>query len=203
MTPDQRQHFYLPAWRRAFAVNWQRAGRLGCVPRLERRATDYVAMVEAAALDFAREDGRKMPTEKQLRHAATWVATTRFANYVASARRPATTSSKHLSNGQVQVLVALLDLLADPENLKALTRWLNPHLGELEGLHAALDKYPSAYLEPIVRDYSRGATSDWRSLPERQRWNLLMTVHSRFHARPAAPVPEATRPAFSERGPED
>jgi len=204
MTDDQRQRFYLPAWRRAFAANWRRAGRLGCVPLPERRASSYVTMVEAAALELAREAGRKLPAEPQLRHAATWVATTRFQNYRPKAA--ATTSSKRLTNGQVQVLVALLDLLVDPDNLKALVRWEHPALGEREGLEHSLQEFPAAYLAPIVRDYSQGRTSDWRMLPEPLAWNLLMTARSRFRRRgnpPAAPVPEPSRPVSSEWGPED
>jgi hypothetical protein len=202
MSPEQLQRFYLPTWQRAFAANWQRGGRRGCTPREDRQLTPYVTMVEEAALVLAREAGRRLPNEEQIRHAATWVATTRFANY--SPRAHATTSSKRLNNGQTQVLVALLDLLIDPDNLAALTRWMHPHLGEQAGIEAVIHEFPRAYIDAITKD--QWDTNNWWDLSLANKRNLLRTLKNRLGKSGAEParateVPPMRMPQSSECGP--
>lgn len=176
MTDAQRMAFYLPAWQRAFAIHWQRAGKLGCVPRDGRPANPHVAVIEEAALALAQAAGRRLPTEEMLRHAATAVATTHYAAH--DPRAKITTSSKALTTAQTNHLVALLDLLTDPDNLAASVRWDHPERAEAEAVDQAIRQFPAAYVAALARS-ARFRTDCWQGMELGERKQLLMTLRNR------------------------
>lgn len=128
MTPDQRKHFYFPAWHRCSKANaWQMVdGRLLAV--LDEQLTLFATWPDPAgplaceivrqAINLAHHEHRA-PTAEDLRHAC---------NAAATAGR--TTSSGKLTNKEINRCVNLFDLLTDPWNLHNVTTWLHPEDGE-------------------------------------------------------------------------
>lgn len=180
MTTAQRMAFYLPSWRRAFAIHWRRSAKLGCVPRDGRPDNPHRAVIEETALALAQAEGRRFPNEEQLRHAATLVATTHYAAY--DPRAAVTASSKDLTTAQTNHLVALLDLLTDPDNLAASVRWDHPERAESDAVDRAIRQFPAAYVAALARS-ARFRTDNWHGLDLRDRKLLLLTLRNRARAR--------------------
>jgi len=170
MTEAQKFKFYFPAWNR-------------CV-----RANGWFTQAGAAVVDEARlnEEGRKVltlarqigaarqhrPTIDHLRHAAHIVALGRDK------------SSEHLTNAEVDKVVCLFNLLANPNNLTAITQWHAYQRGEDPGA-VKRQKYfihsraPEAVLRKLTFDLTSGRTRDPEALDDNERKALARLLAQR------------------------
>lgn len=169
MTEAQARRFYFPAWNRAFAARWVR-DRGTVLPRPEAPANALGDQVQAAA-DARAGRYRRNATADDLRHACHVIALGRDL------------SSHDLTNAQVDRVVALFDLLADPDNLAARMRWDSPAEDARRRMEWSVRH--SGFPEAYIRHVSRGkfSTGDWESLADWQLRQLVMTLKNRARTR--------------------
>lgn len=164
MTERQGKKLYWPAWGRAFKRNWlAEGGRVSLRPGA--LAGDLLDGVCAASHSLARQ-AHRAPTADDLRHGCHVVA---FGRDV---------SSKHLTNAQIDRVVALFRLLADDVDIEAMLTWQNPARGD----EARLDwRIEHAAPEATLRSISSNAfeRADWRNLDKGQKLWLLREVKDR------------------------
>ena len=118
MTPMQRKRLYFPAWQSAWKRNWVMDGATVVAvgePDVSVRA--ILDQMEVIALQRARAAGRGM-TADDLRH----------AGHVVALGRPV--SSNDLDNRDLDRVMSLWRLLADPEDLSAVMAWEKPATAE-------------------------------------------------------------------------
>jgi hypothetical protein len=118
MTAKQRTRFYFPAWAAAARVHgWKTEGGRIIGQRQECWASPELNAVYQRiwnlAEHWAANDARAL-TPDDFRHAC----------HVAALGRDA--SSANLGNDQVDKVVALFKLLADPDDLRATMAWMSP-----------------------------------------------------------------------------
>ncbi len=178
MTDAQLTRFYLPNWGRcAAALDWRmQAGRLLAARQPVHghpTADALYQQVWSMADQFAMQSQRAVRPD-DLRHAVNYVATSRV-------------SAKEMNSAQANRAVALMKLLADPDNLTAVTEWSNPELAEKRGLMERLG-FNRAYAATIARD--QFGTVDLDDLDCGQLRKLVWTVSNRHRA-----MARAQRPA--------
>lgn len=171
MTDKQLTKFYLPAWSRlAKALNWRMEDGRMLAERLPRHghptADQEYQKVWDAADSFAWQSQRAVRPD-DLRHAVNCVATGRV-------------SAKEMDNKQTNRVVSLMKLLTDPDNLKAVSEWLDPDIAEKRGLLERINLH-RAYAINIARDQFR--TPDLDSLKVEQLRTLVWTVTNRHRAK--------------------
>lgn len=179
MTEAQARRFYFPAWNRALRARWIR-DRGTMLPREGAPALDLADQIETIA-DARAKRRAGIVTAEDLRHAAHVVAFGRDL------------SSKDLSNAQTDRVVALFDLLADPDDLGARMRWDSPNEDARRRLEWAAGNsgFPEAYVAAVCS--SKFSTRDWRQLNDAQLRQLVVTLRNRAKSRAAAakkPEPE-------------
>ena len=158
ITDAQRFGFYFPAWNRCAKANgWtMRKGRLVADPQSNPLVPE-LAKVWTFALQIAAREHRAV-VDKDLRHACHIVAIGRDK------------SSDDLNTKELNRIVPLLDMLADPDDIKARMRWENPELAEKEKLQFAIRKLaPDAYIVKMSQDIF--GTQYWEDLdPKKLNW---------------------------------
>lgn len=169
MTQAQSTRFYFPAWNRAFTARWRR-DRGTILPREGAPVNELAEQVETMAR--ARAARRSAPcSADDLRHAC----------HVGAFGRDI--SSKDLTNAQVDRVVALFELLADPDNLSAQMRWAAPDRDARRRLEWSVQHsgFPEAYVLHICS--SKFSSRNWRALTDTQLRQLIVTLKSRAKTR--------------------
>ena len=177
MTTAQQRSFYFPAWNRAAAVHGWKASLKGADLRATRKATWGSAEVDKIygklwfiALGLADLEEREFCVT-DLRHACNLTAT-------GGKKR----ASEALNNSETNRVVALLELLADPENLAAMNAWLHPGAAAREGVLAQIRKLaPAAYTEAV--SMNKFGRRDWENLSDVELGQLLFTLKGRARAK--------------------
>lgn len=170
MTEKQKFKFYFPAWNRcARANNWiMKKGRLVA----EEPSPDITLPERAQVWTYARQLAaleHRGITPNDFRHACHIVALKRDK------------SSAQLDTREVNRVVALFDLLADPHDLQARMNWENPENKERASLIARLKKLaPEAYIIHLTTDL--WDTKAWQDL---QQWQLVKLVRLLQTRKPA------------------
>jgi hypothetical protein len=172
MTPRQHKSFYFPAWNKcARAQGWHTQAAIqnpqSSIPNPQFAAL-LASQILVAAAQLARADHRGL-TPSDFRHACTIVALGQDK------------SSLALTNREVQRVVDLFRVLAEPENLSAIAHWNDPELAEKENLiGAAQAKAPAAYVMAILKD--RFHSTVMSDLSVRQLRLLCLTLNQRSAA---------------------
>lgn len=173
MTEAQKFHFYFPAWNACVrAHGWRKEkGRLvgaGLSTLDPRPSTEELAKVLTFAHQRAITAGRSVTTE-DLRHAAHIVALGRDK------------SSADLTNAEVDRVVTLFKLLADPDNLSVRLDWDAYLRGEDPGSVKRVEFYIRKCPEAYVRSLSASlfGTRIWENLTVKQKARLSMTLANR------------------------
>lgn len=154
MTPAQKFHFYFPAWNACVKANgWHMRG--GMVQFDGGRLTEEGVKMVTFARQRALMAKRPMSID-DFRHGAHWLALGRDK------------SSEHLTNAEVDRVVALFRLLANPDDLGARMKWDAYTRGEDPGAVQRVDWFirqaaPAAYTAKVSLDMC--GTRDWESLP--------------------------------------
>ena len=187
MTDNQQRRFYFPAWNGCAVANgWVMVkGRLRAdignlkpeVQSWPEPAREMGLKVLVTAEQVASQQHRAVVAD-DLRHAC---------NYVAAGKL----SSGDLDNKQTNRVVALFNLLADPEDLDAVMNWLHPENAERGSFVSFLRRKAH---EATLRAISNEAfqTKNWEELPiEKLRWlakelkNREPRPQKTFHRQPA------------------
>jgi len=178
MTTRQLHALYFPAWARALKANW-RTDRGCAVPADGRRTSDTLVQVEEAAVAAARRLMRA-PKIEDLRHACHVVAIGRDK------------SSKDLNNAELDRVLAVLRILADPDDLSAVIARDNPETDARRRYEWAIahSGHPEAYIRTIAG--TKFGSGNWKALPMPQLKMLSMTLKNR---RPVTDLPAAPAPA--------
>jgi hypothetical protein len=172
MTEAQKFKFYFPAWNRCVRAN-------GWFTR------DGAAVVDEARLN---EEGRKVLAIARQRSLATRhspLATLddlRHAAHIVALGHDK--SSEHLTNAEVDRVVCLFNLLANPNNLSAITQWGAYQRGENPGAlkrqnYFIHSRAPDAVLRKLTYDLTSGRTRDPEALDDNERANLARLLAQR------------------------
>lgn len=173
MTKGQRLGFYFPTWNKVCRVHGWKSRLRGQELLATRRDSWGSPEVDALyrkvwfiALGLADREDRDV-TITDLRHACSQMV------------NPSLVHSADLNNTETNRVVALFDLLADPDDLNAMTKWLYPENAAKAGLIVSIKrKAPLAYYTAIAKDkFGEGAIDD---LDEKQLRQLLATVTARM-----------------------
>lgn len=169
MTRLQQTRFYFPRWHRAFAANWQRIDGI-IAQKSEHPVSKYFEAVSTIANRMAVLDHRAV-TDGDLRHACHIVALGKD------------TSSHTLTNQQVDRVVCLFDLLANPDDLAATMKWDGKDSHDRRRLEFAIRNcgMDDAYIRQICR--AKFGTNRMEGLNELQLKQLLITLKSRAKSR--------------------
>lgn len=181
---------YWRAWAAVVRVhNWRGTGEAlaatyeACWISPELNASVYQPIWNAAS-GLAYQKNRRSLTAEDLRHACHIVALNRNA------------SSKHFTNADLDRVLALLRLLADPNTLRNVEAWQNEEAGERCRLVYVIKQAPPAYFQKIAHD--KFGTADLAQLTLEQLRQLSLTLRSRLAAREpiTAPQPAAVAVPF-------
>lgn len=187
MTDAQKFRFYFPAWTACVRANgWHMAkGRLAGAIEPGTRSAEHSAVIEHAQR-FAVASGRTLNLET-LRHGAHIVALGRDK------------SSADLSNQELERVVALFAVVADPDDLAARLTWDAYQRGEDPGAVKRVEWFirrcPDAYARAVAQD--KFGTRQWENLTLAQKRTLSLTLKNRFASRPEpkpAPVDAENNP---------
>lgn len=176
MTPAQRARFYFPAWAAAAqAHGWQSASTLAAAQRQECWASSELNKVYQAVWANAQvrafNQARGL-TPDDFRHACHAVALGRHK------------SANALTNDECERVVALFNLLANPDDLRAIMGWSSPNEARRKRMlwwirHNCVESYVVA----ICRE--KFGVDEFRSLSFPQLSQLHMTLRNRRNARKA------------------
>lgn len=180
---DKQRWLYFRTWQRAYKANWLREA--GCIVRLVGRSGPVLDQVEDIACEFARRTGGKVDADL-LRHGCH------------TAALGVDKSSDNLDNRDLDLVLALFDLLIDPLNLAARMRLDNPGLDARRRLEWAVEHcgLPEAYVLTVCA--SKFGTHAWRNLEDVQLRQLMVTLKGRVKARREA-MPEPAGAAAENR----
>jgi hypothetical protein len=193
ITEKQLRRFYFPAWSACAKANgWVMAkGRLSesargahaDAPVAGALPGELLRKVWMAAEALAVQAHRNV-TAEDLRHGCTVVALGRNK------------SSKDFTNAELDRVVALFRLLAEPDDVAAMLQWNNPEIGERKRLVFAIaESAPAAYVARIASD--RFGTELWEDLAVYELRQLVMTLRDRSR-RWNERKPAAAQPALPE-----
>jgi hypothetical protein len=171
MTPSQK-NLYFRVWGRcAHARGWNtREGReadrafFAAAPEVAQLHEELWAVAVAAGM----QAGRTVAAD-DLRHACHLVAIGQDK------------SSTKLANPELDRILALFRLLADPDDLEAMIAWQNDQAGEVKRLVWALRQAPDAYVRAIASD--KFGTKQWETLGAEELRQLALTVRVRMAAK--------------------
>lgn len=166
---------YWPAWNAAFRAAWEN-DRGGVRPRALREEPADASMPGPAEIERIadRLRGCCRLDADHLRHAC----------HVRALGRDK--SSTMLSAHEVDRVVLLFRLLANPMELDAVNRWLNPDLDARERIEWRLSHFPlpEEYVAKVCVD--RFGRRDWKGLKTEQLRALLLTLEERRRSRARA-----------------
>lgn len=163
---------YWPAWNRAFRAAWEVNQGVVSARRLREEPVNATlpspADIERIA-DRLRGCGRL--TADHLRHAC----------HVRALGRDK--SATTLSAQEMDRVVVLMELLANPLSLDAVQRWCDPNIDARKRLVWRVEHCgaPAEYVAAIARD--RFGSGDWRGLATPQLRQLVTTLDQRSRAR--------------------
>ena len=183
MTESQRLNFYFPAWNRL----WKTLKVLTLEQMEERFRSAHGPACELGlkVITVARQIANSQVTAEELRHACNVVAT-------AGGSGSPKASCKGMNHGEVQRVVALFDLLAEPDSIKASMAWGDPDDASKRGLIAVIQKAaPEGLLAHIF--LNAFDSREWKSGTKQQLVWLLKQVKGR----------KRTQRAQKEEVPED
>lgn len=171
MTEAQAKRLYFPAWSRAFTANWFHDR--GTAIRREGRFCQELDRVEAVAAERARQRSCRV-SANELRHACHLVAMGHDK------------SSLDLSNRELDQVLALFRVLADPDDLSARIALDHPEQDARRRLEWAVRNcgLPEAYVRAVCS--SKFGTNDWCGLDDVPLRQLMITLKSRAKVRQAA-----------------
>lgn len=180
MTTAQQRRFYFPAWNAAAKVHGWKPSLKGMALLATRKAAWGGPEVDKLygklwfiALGLADLEDREFCAD-HLRHACNLAATGGKKRH-----------SEDLNNKETNRVVALLELLADPENLHAMNAWLHPDAAAREGVLIQIRKLaPLAYIISISR--GKFSRDDWENLTDVELSQLLYTIKARARSKAAA-----------------
>jgi hypothetical protein len=189
MTAAQKFKFYFPAWTACVRANSWRKERGRLVGHNLQPATGNLqpelAKVFTFATQRALQAGRSLAVD-DLRHGCHLVALGRDK------------SSADLTNAEVDKVVTLFHLLANPDDLDARLGWDAYARGEDPGAVRRLEWFivksaPEAYIRSVSAD--KFGTRQWEQLTLPQKKHLAMTLANRRTVKIAAaatpqPTPE-------------
>lgn len=168
MNEAQAKRLYFPAWNRAFAANWYHDR--GTAVRRQGRFCQELDQVEAVAAERARQRSCRV-TANELRHACHLVAL------------GLDKSSLDLSNRELDQVLALFRVLADPDDLSARIALDHPEKDARRRLEWAVRNcgLPEAYVRTVCS--SKFGTHNWRGLDDLPLRQLMVTLKCRAKAR--------------------
>ena len=174
MTERQAKGSYWPAWGRvALAEGWRtERGRL-VAQRPQSTGPDEMAQLRARIWDAAggrARAGHHGIGPNDLRHGCHAVALGRDK------------SSLDLDNRELDRVVTLFRLLADPSDLDTMMAWLHPEIGERRRLVWSIKHLaPEAYINAIAKAKFAGQYEwpYWEDLPVNSLRQLAMTLRAR------------------------
>jgi len=171
VTKAQQRRFYFPAWNAAVKARWVR-DRGTMLPLPTAPANEFADQVMGIAEARARKRQAVVNAE-DLRHACHVLALGKDL------------SSYDLTNWQTDRVVALFELLVDPDNLGARMRWDSPDLDAVRRREWSIARvgFPEAYIASI--SLGKFGTRAWKSLKAPQLRQLLVTLKGRASARKA------------------
>jgi hypothetical protein len=100
----------------------------------------------------------------------------RYAAHIVATGRQV--SSKRLTNAELDRVLALFRLLADPENLANVEAWFNPDAGTRKRYLHLIEQWPAKYVAAISRDKFKGKTNLSRLTLDQLR-QLSLTLRHR------------------------
>jgi len=175
MTTKQLLALYFPAWNAA-AKNHGWNTKAGRAPqtRVEffgnHQVNGFYQRIWTIALE--RSGPAREVSAEHLRHACHLVALGHDK------------SSHHLTNQELDRVLALFQLLADPDDFRATMAWSNPQEEQRKRMLWWLrNKCVESYIVEISRQ--KFGTDDWESLPFESLRQLHMTLHNRAKAQRA------------------
>jgi hypothetical protein len=176
-TERQLKRLYWPGWAAAVRANWRREkGRVVVAPGAA--ANPWRDQVELAAEGMG-ASALAVVDWDWLRHAAHWVALGRDV------------SSKALNNGQLDRVLVLFRLLANPLDLQAVLDWQAPGRPDRRRTEWAMRHLPhtDGYVRSVCS--AKFGTRRWESLEDRALHQLLMTLKNRPASRRGAETRES------------
>lgn len=181
MTDLQLKRLYWPAWNAAFKANWKR-DRGSVVALREFDSGSVGGQVVGIATAAARREARGIAAD-DLRHACHQAAVGRDV------------SSSQLSNAELDRVLTLFRLLANPDDLDAVMDLQDPsrQARRRKEWYVANCGLPAAYVAKVALD--KFGRSDVDGLRLDQLTDLVRTLQSRLRSRgarkpaPAAPAP--------------
>jgi hypothetical protein len=189
MTTNQQRRLYFPAWHNAAKNHgWHRKGLAVRVPFFGNAEINalYQRIVTIAEERQAVERSISGPCGEHYRHACHIVA---FGKDI---------SSSQLTNKQLDRILALFKLLADPDDLSATLAWHNPEDSARTRLLWFLrHKCIESYVVEICRE--KFGTDNWEALDYPELRQLHMTLKNRPRALKPDRIDQATpapAPAF-------
>lgn len=176
MTEKALKRVYWPAWNAAFRACWENESGSVVAKSLREEPVDASFPSPSHIERIAhRLRGCCRLNADHLRHAC----------HVRALGRD--TSAKNLSAQEMDRVVVLMELLANPLSLDAANRWCNPDLDARRRLEWSVNNcgLSEAYVATLARD--RFGVSNWRSLRTPELRQLAVTLTQRSRARFQAP----------------
>lgn len=165
MTTVQAKKLYWPLWSKALRMAWFKHPTDGLVIQ---SAEPLAAEITLAAQESADAEFRSV-TANDLRHAAHRMALGRDK------------SSSHLTNRELDRIVALFRILGDPDDLKARLEYDHPERGERRRQdYVVRTAVPEAYARHVAAD--KFGTTNLDGLNDHQTRELAMTLRCRSAA---------------------
>ncbi len=186
MTVKQRSRFYFPAWAAAArAHGWdsprsiQSAQRQECWATPELNQLYQAIWAQAESMAAARHSSHPSHPSQVLpddfRHACHVVAIGRSK------------SANDLTNDECERVVALFNLLADPNDLRALMAWQSPNEARRARIIYWIERNcVESYVVAVARD--KFGTDNWQALHYEHLRQLHMTLRNRQHSRKPSPA---------------
>jgi hypothetical protein len=169
MTEKQRYALYFPAWSQAAQNHgWNRRGLSTRVPFFGNpQLNELYQRIWQIALE--RAQGTKGPSAEHFRHACHLVA---FGE---------DKSSNQLNNQEVDRIVALFRMLANPDDLAATLAWSNPQEEKRKRMLWWIENNcTESYVIQVSRE--KFQTANWQALTFDQLTQLHMTLKNRSNA---------------------
>jgi hypothetical protein len=179
MSPKQLKFFYGPAWTRcARANNWHSLRALALpAPEIQSPTGQELRVAVVDAADALARREHRGPRTDDYRHACHVVALGKNK------------SSLDMTNAEVERVVALFRVLAEPDSIEAVLEWQSPERAKHRNLvKAARHAAPEAYTREILRHRFGGR--DVEELSVRELQQLCMTLNNRKEAWRANAEPE-------------
>lgn len=169
MTESQSKRIYWPLWSAVWKANWKKEGN-AVIPSRDWPAGTPGDLVWGTAFRAARREARGVAAD-DLRYACHRVALGRDK------------SSKDLTNSELDLVAALLRVLADPDNLDAVLDHQDPSRAVRRRLEWGISSsgFPPAYVAAVCR--SKFSVSDWSTLDNARLSQLVITLTQRARSK--------------------